>query len=196
MKIIKDYSEFIHSVENKTAIYKSEHENFRSFIDKKPLDSFLHNKIIETLPVGNSIWIDSFGYAMGMEQIVSFEHRYFKEVFDRLSIKNKKIQFAGDFLAIRTIKTIEKIYNPSSLVFYFSPFLKYKTLEEYNLFLHLYFDSFSDKKIILLTDLKFVNFNRITVTNTMAVNEICNNISKEQLKIHQLDTFKYMIEIN
>jgi len=196
MKVIKDYSKFIHSAENKTIIYKRDYKNFSLFTDKKPLNSFLHNKIIETLPAGNSIWIDSFGYAIGLEKIISFENRYFKEVFDKLNIKSKKIHFTGDFLATRTIKTIEKIYNPSSLVFYFSPFLKYKTITEYNLFLHLYCNSFPKKKIILLTDLKFVNFNRITVTNNMAVNEICNNISKEQLKTHRLDTFKYMIEIN
>ena len=196
MKVIKDYSEFIHSAENKTIIYKRDYINFSLFNDKKPLDSFLHNKIIATLPAGNSIWIDSFGYAMGLEKIISFENRYFKEVFDTLNIKSKKIHFTGDFLATRTIKTIEKIYNPSSLVFYFSPFLKYKTLKEYNFFLNLYFNFFPKRKIILLTDLKFVNFNRIVFTNDMAVNEICNNISKEQLKTQKLDTFKYMIEIN
>lgn len=196
MKIIKDYSEFIDSIENKTIIYERQQQNFRLFMQKKPLNSFLHQKLVKILPIGHSVWVDSFGYAMGMEQIVSFEDRYFKEVFDTLGIKNKKIHFAGDFLATRTIKTIEKIYNPSSLVFYFSPFLKYKTLEEFKSFLNQYFSFFPKRKIILLTDLKFVNFHRIILTNDMAIDVICNNIPKEQLIIQKLDTFKYMIEIN
>ena len=58
------------------------------------------------------------------------------------------------------------------------------------------FNFFPKRIIILLPDLKFVNFNRIVFTNDMAVNEICKNISKEQLKTQKLDTFKYMIEIN
>ena len=195
MKTIKDYNQFIESVDNKTKIYKYDHENFRYFIDKKPLNSFLHDSLIKKLPIGNSIWIDSFGYGMEMENVISFENRFYKEVFDKLD-KKYKIHFASDFLAKRTIKTIEKIYNPSSVVFYFSPFLKYKTVEEYRYFLNVYYNFFNKKKIILLIDLKFLQFNRIMFSNHTVINDICNNIPKEQFKIQKLDTFKYMVEIN
>jgi len=195
MKVVKNYNEAMLSIDNKITIYKNEHENFYFFINKKPLDSLLHNKIINLLPTGNSVWIDSFGYAMCMERIISFENRYNKEVFDGLS-KEYKIHLTEDFLAKSTIKTIEKIYKPSSIVFYFSPFLKYTTLEEYNNFLNIYFNSFLKTKIILLLDLKHIRFNRIKLTNTEAIKIMCNHIPHVQIKTQKLDTFRYMLEIN
>jgi len=195
MKVIKNYNNLIYSTDIKTTIYKNEHANFYFFINKKPLDSLPHHKITNMLPTGNSVWIDSFGYAMRMERIISFENRHNKEVFDGLS-KEYKIHLAGDFLAKSTIKTIEKIYKPSSIVFYFPPFLKYTTLEEYNNFLTIYFNSFLKTKIILLLDLKYIRFNRITITNTQALANICNHIPHLKIKTQKLDTFRYMLEIN
>ena len=156
MKVVKNYNEAMYSIDNKITIYKNEHENFYFFINKKPLDSLLHNKIINLLPTGNSVWIDSFGYAMCMERIISFENRHNKEVFDGLS-KEYKIHLTGNFLAKSTIKTIEKIYKPSSIVFYFSPFLKYTTLEEYNNFLTIYFNSFLTYNLYFMTPKKIDN---------------------------------------
>lgn len=195
MKVVKNYNEATYSTDDKITIYKNEHENYYFFINKKPLDSLLHNKIVNLLPTGNSVWIDSFGYAMCMKRVISFEHRHNKEVFDGLS-KEYKIHLAGDFLAKSTIKTIEKIYKPSSIVFYFSPFLKYKTLEEFNTFLTVYFNFFLKRKLILLIDLTFIKFNRIRLTNTEAIKIICNHIPHLQIKTQKLDTFRYMLEIN
>lgn len=195
MKIIKNYNEVTYSTDIKTTIYKNEHENFYFFINRQSIDSPLHNKIVNMIPAGNSIWIDSFGYAMGMERIISFENRHNKEVFDALD-KKYKIHLTGDFSSKSTIKTIEKIYKPSSIVFYFSPFLKYLTLEECNNFLNVYFSSFPKTKIILLLNLKHIRFNRIRLTNTQAIEIICNHIPRLQTKIEKLDTFKYILEIN
>ena len=137
MKIIKNYKEVSLSIDHRNMIYQKEHENYNFFINHEPLDSPIHRMVLKVLPKGNSIWIDSFGYAMKIERIISFESRHNKEIFNGLD-KKYKIHLAGNFLTKNTMKTIEKIYQPSSFVFYFPPFLKYTSAEEYNNFLNLY----------------------------------------------------------
>ena len=195
MKIIKNYNEVMYSIDNKKIIYQKEHENYNFFINHKSLDSPIHRMVLTVLPKGNSIWIDGFGYAMKIERIISFELRHNKEIFNGLD-KKYKIHFAENFSTKNTMKTIEKIYQPSSFVFYFPPFLKYTSIEEYNNFLNLYYNFFLKRKIVILIDLKFIRFNKIRFTNREAIDYICNHIPQTHIRIQKIDNFKYMLEIN
>ena len=194
MKIVENYNDCIYSKKNKLLIYEREHEIYHNYVDhRSPGDRAL--LILQMLPPGPSVWIDSFAHAFEQKHIVSFEMRWFKEVFDDLN-KEYKIHLAGDFKAKRTLTVIEKIYSPSSIVFYFSAFLKYHTVSDYADVVRNYCNFFQGRKILFLIDLRFMIFNRIRSTNDQVIEHISESVQPRPITTRKLDTFKYMLEIN
>lgn len=180
--------------ENKIIIYGKEHEIYHKYMNNNsPGDCAL--TILKMLPPGNSVWIDSFAHGLAQKNIISFERRWFKEVFDGLSNKYK-IHLAGDLKAKITLKVIEKIYSPSSIVFYFSSFLKYHTVGDYADVVRNYCNFFPGRKILFLIDLRFMIFNRIRWTNDRAIQHIGASVESHPIKTRKLHTFKYMLEVN
>lgn len=125
----------------------------------------IDSKINLDIPTGKSIWIDSAASFLGKENVISLESNNYKDLFD----PHTNIYFCDDSCFYLISKALYKAHNPSSFVFYYSPFLKYKTLQDIKTIIEVYRNFSNNTKILVVIDLKFLLYHRIKLTNRDAV---------------------------
>jgi len=163
------------SLDNKNTLYSKMHPLVNDGVD---------TDIKLAIPASGSIWIDS-GAPFLHGDCISLESVYFKDVFDK---KSKHTHFAADFTSDLICRALQKVYKPSCIVFYYSPFLRYMTLSECKAVIETYKKHLPQAKIILVIDLKFLLFHRIRLTNDDAVKILAPK------KKHKITTFQYYME--
>ena len=173
MKIIESYNDFELTVDSKKKVYESMHEQ-------------KHNDFItKLLPKGKSVWIDSCGDSYN-PNIVAFEESKWKGIFD----PKKLIKYYSSLKSPTFIQAINKYINPTSIVMYESEAFRYVTVEEIQDNISYLLDSFNCKLIIYL-DMRFIDFNKLKYSHEHILQTINQNF-----KIHTIDNFKYVLEIN
>ena len=177
MKTIKSYKEINLTVESKKAIYNQIHQ-------QEHLQT-----ILSQLPKGKSVWIDSNGDGT-QENIVVFEHRKWQGIFDpRVPIK-----YYDEFESKTMVQAINKYITPTSIVIHESEEFRYVTPEELCKKIN-YLDTSFDTKILLYVNMIFIDYNKLKFTKGHIINHIVSNFG-EKIKVHVLDNFKYLLEVN
>ena len=134
------------------------------------------------LPSGTSVWIDSAGSSQGH---IGVEDKTFRSVFPT---NVKHTHFMYDMNSILTAKAVGKAFSPSSVVMYFSPFLRYMTPEQAKDSIHMYKKYVPTAEITVVIDIKYLIFHRFNNTNNDVVNSL------EPKKINRFGTFKYLLK--
>jgi hypothetical protein len=180
MKIISKFDFNLLSEEDKKVLYKKE----------RPLASANKTKIDVELyiPKGNCIWIDSAVCCLKNEKYIALENKEFQSAVEADRDKYK-IHFSMSPTSALTLSVLNRRYNPTSVVFYFSPQCKYLTVEELNQLLQRVKKNMPGAIIILAIDLRFILYHRIKYTNDDVVSRLnCKKIIK-------FGIFEYLLEI-
>ncbi len=143
-------------------LYKNSHSLFRKWIKekhKKILTDKYSQFILDNLPIGKSVWFDSFGYCFKSlnKDIYSVELRM-RESF----LKNLPDVLCED--GFYENMDIHRYYattlNPKSIVLYDSGMLKYYNIEEYVSFFKNMQEIYN-VPIFIKLNLVFLDFNRL-----------------------------------
>ena len=177
MKTIKNYSELGElSVEAKKTIY-----------------NLIHNKtclldILNLLPKGKSVWIDSFGDGIN-PNIIAFENRHWKNIFNSSTIK-----YYGDFYSSALIQSINKYIKPTSIVIYQSMEFRYINEKELLEKMKFLIKSYPTKLLIYINTIH-IDFNKLKYSSQHIIKNTKKNINQD-MKVQTINNFKYIFEIN
>lgn len=174
MKIIESYKDFELTAESKKKLYAEMH-----------IVEYLDN-ITKRLPAGKSVWIDSNGDATNTN-IVAFEDEKWKEIFD----PSLPIKFYRYFNSPTLVQAINKYIKPTAVVIHQSEEFKYLTPDELQYKIEFMVDSYPTK-IFIYVDLHLINFNKLKYS----YKHIIESVVTQNTIIHNLDDFKYLLEIN
>lgn len=177
MKTIQSYKDLDLTVESKKKIYKQIHKQE-------------HLQMIRSqVPRGKSVWIDSDGDGT-RENVIAFEHRKWQGIFGpRLPIK-----YYEEFMSKTMVQAINKYIRPTSIVVYESEEFRYVTPEELCNKMK-YLDESFDTKILLYVNLIFIDYNKLRFTREHVIDQVVSNF-QGKIKVHVLDNFKYLLEMN
>jgi len=177
MKIIESYNDVDLSVESKKTLYKKLHPQRHK------------NFIINLLPGGKSVWIDSHGDG-SKANVVAFEHKKWKGIFDPRVL----IKYYSEFNSPTMAQAINKYVNPTSIVAYESEEFRYLTPNELcdkiMLLVHLF-----PTKVLIYINLVNIDFNKLKYSKTYIIENVKKKINQNTI-VHNLDNFKYLLEIN
>lgn len=177
MKIIKNYDDLGElDIDSKKIIYSR-------------IKSKIHQKyMLELLPSGKSVWIDSGADNINPD-IIAFEHQKWKGIFESTDIK-----YYRDFFSKTVHQSINKYIKPSSIVIYQS--CEFRYVDEQTLVNNIIFliGEYSFKLLIYI-DTVFIDFNKLKYTPQQIIKNVGGKI-KSKYKVHNIDNFKYILEIN
>lgn len=175
MKIIESYSDVNKlSIDEKKIIYNRVHgKDFTNTLNK-------------ILPLGKSVWIDSAGVPNKNRYV--FENRKWKGIF-----KSKKIKYYGDFFSPTLMHSIKKYINPNFIVLKDCEEFRYLTPQELTNKIEI-ISHFYQTKIFLCIHTILLDFNKLKYPNNLIIENVLVNFLK--YKIHKIDNFKYIFEIN
>jgi hypothetical protein len=177
MKIIKNYDDLGElSTDAKKIIY------FK-------IKTKVHQKtILDLLPSGKSVWIDSNGSNIS-SNIIAFENIKWKGIFNLTDIK-----YYRDFYSQALSQVIKKYIKPSSIVIYQSCEFRYinekKLIDNINFLIKSY-----PIKLLIYIDTVFIDFNKLKYSNQCIMEKTRESINQKS-NIYKLDDFKYIFEIN
>lgn len=134
------------------------------------------------LPTGKSVWIDSAGFSQGH---ISVEDKTFKSVFPQ---DGENIYFAHDLNSELTAKAVGKVHEPSSIVLYYAPSLRYMTPAQLKDILNMYKTYIPTAEITVVIDIKYLIYHRFNLTNDAVVESLGPK------KITKIGTFKYLLK--
>ena len=177
MKIIKNYNELGElSIDSKKIIY------FK-------IKNKIHQKyMLELMPKGKSVWIDS-GADDSNPNITVFENLKWKGIFESTGIK-----YYRNFFSKTVHQSINKYIKPSSIVMYQS--CEFRYVNEQTLINNINFligEHFS--KLLIYIDTVFIDFNKLKYTPQQIIKNVEIKL-KSKCKVHNIDDFKYVFEIN
>ena len=167
------------SSNDKVVLYGKLHKLY----DNPKIDS----RVLAEIPEGNCVWVDCSCLSLNNKDFIALEDKNFEDVFDK-SDPHKRVHFYTDISSKMICTAIAKVYAPRCYVFYFSPVLRYLTLEEFKNIIGLYKGSSPEAKILVMVDMKFMLYHRLNMTNKDAVSWLS---PKKQIR---LATFEYMLE--
>jgi len=175
MKIIESYNDLNElSIDAKKIIYSRIHgKGFTNTLNK-------------ILPLGKSVWIDSAGVPDKNRYV--FENRKWKEIFE-----SKEIKYYKDFFSPTLMHSIKKYINPDFIVLNNSEEFRYLTPHELTTKIEI-ISNYYQTKIFLSINTIFLDFNKLKYPNSLIVENVAINLLK--YKIHKIDNFKYIYEIN
>lgn len=174
MKIIESYKDFELTAESKKKLYAEMH-----------VVEYLDN-ITKRLPAGKSVWIDSNGDATNTN-IVAFEDEKWKETFD----PSLPIKFYRYFNSLTLVQAINKYIKPTAVVIHQSEEFKYLTPDELQYKIEFMVDSYPTK-IFIYIDMHLIDFNKLKYS----YKHIIESVVTQNTIIHNLNNFKYLLEIN
>ena len=177
MKIVNNYTELgTLNTDAKKIIYNKMH------------DKMHQTDILNLLPSGKSVWIDSYGDGIN-SNIVAFENERWKVVFDSTTVKYYK-----EFNSPTLIQAVNKYINPSSIVIYQSDEFKYINKQELIDKINFLIKSYPTKLLIYI-DTIFIDFNKLKYSNQHIIENTKKHIT-QNTTVHVIDDFKYIFEIN
>jgi hypothetical protein len=176
MKIIETYNDISLNTDSKKLIYNKMHDKMHQAI------------ILNLLPNGKSVWIDSCGDGVNSD-IVAFENEKWQGIFDSSTIKYYK-----EFNSPTLVQAINKYINPLSVVIYQSDEFKYINEQELINKINLLVKSYSTKLLIYI-DIIFIDFNKLKYSNQHIIENTKKHIN-QNTTVHTIDNFKYIFEIN
>jgi hypothetical protein len=179
MQILKKFDFDKLSRKDKIALYGKAHELY----ENPKVDP----RVLTEIPEGNCVWVDSACLSLDNKDFIALEDKNFEEVFIK-SNSHRRVHLYKDISSKMTCTAIAKVYAPSCYVFYFSPVLKYLTLDEFKNIIGLFKWSSPEAKILVMVDMKFMLYHRLHLTNNDAVS--CLSPKKQT----RLGAFKYMLE--
>tara|TARA_R110000868_G_C10446221_1_gene725903 strand:+ start:36 stop:572 length:537 start_codon:yes stop_codon:yes gene_type:complete len=161
---------------------------------KKIIYSKIKNKIyqkniLELLPNGKSVWIDSYGSYNNDPNVISFENAKWKGIF-----KSADIKYYKDFYSPTLYESINKYIKPSSIVIYGSCEFRYINKQELMDNINFLIKSYHTKLLIYI-DTVFIDFNKLKYSPQHIIEETKKH-TDSRCKIHSLNDFKYIFEIN
>jgi hypothetical protein len=198
-KIISNYNDVIFNFKAHYIIYKLTHRNFVFWLEHRKKEQYpftdAQKIIIEKIKNKKSILIDSFGYLFvkNNENIICFENKKYKKIFDKIIDSNKKIYTTNNFFS-NTMLQIIKRESPTYLAFFYTDILRYKSVEDLAEFINYVKKEFKNISLLFFIDMIFVDFNKIKYSNNDAIEILKNKINSvfSYKKISELD---YFIEI-
>jgi len=177
MKIINNYAELdVLSSKAKKIIYNNIHNKINQ------------SDILNLLPKGKSVWIDSGGDGINSD-ITAFENRKWKTIFN-----SKTIKYYEKFDSLTLVKAINRYINPSSIVIYQSDEFRYINVQELINKINFLIKSYSTKILIYL-DNTFIDFNKLKYSNQHIIEHTKKNITRNST-VHIINNFQYIFEIN
>lgn len=182
---MKDYSQVLETAKVQYKLYKANHELFAQWIKSRKHKFTLtanQTAILQMIPNGKSLWLDSFGYALGSKNIISIEEKKYKKVFGSFF---PNMYFKEDIFSEETCKILNKLITPASVVIYFSPLFKYLLEDELYKQLTVLKTSFPDSKIIVGLDSIFLDFNKIKWSVDSVINRISFATNSNILKLDE-----------
>lgn len=177
MKIIRNYNELGElSTDTKKIIYS------------KIKTKVYQKTILELLPSGKSVWIDSNGSDIS-SNIIAFENIKWKGIF-----KSTDIKYYKDFYSQTLTQTIKKYIKPSSIVIYQSCEFRYineqKLIDNINFLIKSY-----PTTLLIYIDTIFIDFNKLKYSNQYIIEKTKENINQKS-NIYKLNNFNYIFKIN
>lgn len=144
--------------------------------------------ILKLLPQGTSVWIDSNGVDIN-SNILAFENIKNKDI-----LESKNIRYYKNIFSKTLYQAINKYIKPLSIVFYQSEEFKYisdgQLVDSIN-----FLKECIPCKIIIHINTIFIDFNKLKYPITSIIEKIKKN-TDPTCKVHNLDNFKYIFEIN
>ena len=147
----------------------------------------IDGKILKAIPEGNCVWVDSSCISLKNKNYIALENISFKSVFNKKDL-HARVHFYDDMRSELICKAMSKVYSPTCFVFYFSPTLKYLTLDEFKNLILMYKKNSPNAKVLVVVDMKFVLYHRLNLTNDDAVSYLS---PKKQTR---LGCFIYQLE--
>lgn len=175
---MKQYTDLRTNTRTQYSLYKATHPLFNQWM-KQRRTGVKHNAfselIFDNLPQGPSVWIDSFGkcFKEHKDDIFSVEHVKYVNVLQGLS---------GVILADDVLKYNIDSVGSTSIVFYDSQILTYRTPDHYIGMLLNFKAMYPDKMIVVKSNFIFVDFNRLKFTYTNIYDYILSKIPNSTLK--------------
>lgn len=143
--------------------------------------------ILKLLPQGPSVWIDSNGVDIN-SNIIAFENIKNKDI-----LESKNIRYYKNIFSKTLYQVINKYIKPSSIVFLSEEF---KYISDNQLIDNINFlKEYIPCKIIIHINTIFIDFNKLKYPITSIIEKIKKN-TDPACKVHNLDNFKYIFEIN
>jgi len=198
-KIISNYNDVIFNFKAHYIIYKLTHRNFVFWLKYRKKEHYPFTDVqkifIEKTKNKKSILIDSFGYifAKNNKNIICFENKKYKKIFDKIIDPNKKIYTTSNFFS-NTMLQIIKRESPKYLAFFYADILRYKSVKDLAKFINYIKKEFKNISLLFFIDLKFIDFNKIKYSDIDLIEMLKNKINSVFL-YKKISEFDYLIEI-
>jgi hypothetical protein len=198
-KIVSNYNGVVLNFRAYYIIYKKTHRNFVFWLKYRKKEKYpftdAQKILIKNIKNEKTILIDSFGYLFikNNKNIICFEDKKYKKIFDKILDNNKKIYMTCDFFN-NTMLQIIKRESPSYLVFFYSDILRYNSLDSLAKFINYISKELQNINLMLFIDMTFIYFNKIKYCNSDAV-EILKNKINSGISCKKISEFEYFLEI-
>jgi hypothetical protein len=198
-KIIPNYNSVVLDFRAYYIIYKITHRNFVLWLKYRKKEQYpftdAQKMIIEKIENKKSIFIDSFGYffVKNNENVISFENKKYKKIFDKILDSNKKIYTTSDFFSNIMLQIIKR-ESPTYLVFFYADILRYKSVEDLAKFINYTKKKFKNMILLFFIDITFIDFNKIKYSNNDVIEMLKNKINA-LFSYKKISEFDYFIEI-
>jgi len=198
-KIVSNYNKLILDFKSYYIIYKKNHPNFSFWLKHRKKEKYpftdAQKIMIEKIKNKKSILIDSFGYLFikHNKNIICFENKKYKKIFNKILDSNKKIYTTGDFFS-NTMLQIIKRESPNYLVFFYADILRYKSVDSLAELINYIKKEFKNINLLFFIDITFIDFNKIRYSNNDAI-EILKNKINSVFSYKKISEFDYLIEI-
>lgn len=198
-KIISNYNEATLDFKAYYIIYKKTHRNFVLWLKHRKKEQYpftdAQKILIKKIKNKKSILLDSFGYLFvkNNENVISFENKKYKKIFDKIIDSNKKIYTTNNFFS-KTMLQIIKRESPDYLVFFYADILRYKSVEDLAEFINSIKKALQNINLLFFIDMTFIDFNKIKYSNNDVI-EILKNKINSLFSYKKIYRFDYFIEI-
>ena len=198
-KVISSYNNVTLGFREYYIIYKKTHRNFVFWLKyrKKEKYPFTDDQkiLIKKIENKKSILIDSFGYLFNKsnKNIICFENKKYKKIFDKILNSNKRIYTTSNFFS-STMAHIIKRESPSYLVFFYADILRYYSLDSLAEFINDIKKKFKNINLLFFVDITFIDFNKIKYSNNDAIETLKNKINSV-FSYKKISEFDYFMEI-
>jgi hypothetical protein len=174
------------SVQQVQSLYGATHPLFKQWTDDSKNQSIIESMILNNIGNQKSMWIDSFGHGLS-PNFISIEQNHYSTALENLS----NVYFRKELNNIKTYQELVQTFNPEIVVYYKSEFFKYLTLPE--LIGKITELSRVYTKLIIYTDLMFMDYNKLKYPIENLIIQITDQIPEMTVKRHGL--FEILINI-
>lgn len=179
-------------------IYKKTNRNFDFWLKHRKKKEYpftdAQKIFLEKTNNTKSVLLDSFGYLFknSNKNIVCFENKKYKKIFDKIVDSNKKI-YTYNVLS-DTLFQIVKRESPAYLVFFYADILRYRSVESLAEFINDIKKKLQNINLLFFVEMTFIDFNKLKYSNNDSI-EILKNKINAVCSYKKITEFDYFIEI-